>query len=56
MARATAKICQVLQDVENTIRTKDGRPVKTSVEKVWKAALDCILDPVHANCFAQSDK
>ena len=56
VSRATAKICQVLQDIENTIRTKEGRPIRTSVEEVRKAALDCVLDPENEDCFRYPDK
>ena len=56
VARATAKVCQVLQDIENTIRTKEGRPVRTSIEEVRRAALDCLLDPDNEDCFSHSDK
>ena len=56
VARASAKICQVLVDIENVIRTKEGRPIKSEIEEVRKAAMECLLDPDNEDCFNHSER
>ena len=56
IARASAKICQVLVDIENVIRTKEGRPIKSDIEEVKKAAMECLLDPDNEECFNHSER
>ena len=55
ISRASAKVCQVLQDIESHLRTKEGRPIRAEVEKLSKIAMNAILDPRNDDCFDHSE-
>ena len=55
ISRASAKVCQVLQDIESHLRTKEGRPIRAEVDKLSKIAMNAILDPRNDDCFDHSE-
>ena len=54
ISRASAKVCQVLQDIENHLRTKEGRPARAHVDHLSRSAMNAVLDPRNDECFNKS--
>ena len=55
VSKAATKVCQILQDVENHLRTKEGRPIREQIDLLSKYATNAILDPRNADGFKHSD-
>ena len=55
VSRAAAKVCQVLMDIENHLRTKEGRPLRAEVDNLSKIAMNAVLDPRNEVCFKKSE-
>ena len=55
VTRAAAKVCQVLVDIENHLRTKEGRPFRAEADHLSKMAMNAVLDPRNEDCFQRSE-
>ena len=55
VSRAAVKVCQVLQDVENHLRDKEGRPIRDQIDFLSKHATNAVLDPRNEDAFTHSD-
>ncbi len=55
VSRAAAKVCQVLMDIENHLRTKEGRPLRAEVDHLSRMAMNAVLDPRNEDCFKKSE-
>ena len=51
VSRVSAKVCQVLVDIENHLRDKEGRPFKSQIDALSRAAMNAVLDPRNDDAF-----
>ena len=55
VSRVSAKVCQVLVDIENHLRDKEGRPFKSQIDALSRAAMNSVLDPRNDDAFKHSE-
>ena len=55
VSRVSAKVCQVLVDIENHLRDKEGRPFKSQIDELSRAAMNAVLDPRNDDAFKHSE-
>ena len=55
VSRVSAKVCQVLVDIENHLRDKEGRPFKSQIDALSRAAMNAVLDPRNDDAFKHTE-